>query len=226
MQDKNMLILVSGSTGAGKTTIIRQAIQLLGEQNLSTFPTCTTRPPRLGETNGKDYVFFDKQEFNKAIKDHDIIEAKKVYNNYYGTYLPAILQKMQTSKVLIKDFDVQGYQNVQKRIALHLQKRDLSVLPMVTILIDAPDQILLDRIISRNDNTNVKERESELVVERGYKTHNHYDYRIDNSTSDPSLALRELCTILQNEYHSIYKEPLFDEKILDNISSPVMQDKS
>ena len=211
MHNDNMLFLIAGSTGAGKTTIIRQAIEIFGKQNLDTFPTCTTRMPRAGEQNGRDYIFFDKDNFYTAIRRHDVIEAKKVYNNYYGTHLPVILDKMQRTKVLIKDFDVEGYQNVMRRIDYGLSLRNEPILPMVSILIDAPDEILLSRISGRNDNTNIAERQSYLSHERECKSRNIYSYRIDNSLNTPTPCLNTLCNIINREYAKNYGTPLLRE---------------
>ena len=208
MSDDNMLFLIAGSTGAGKTTIIRSAIELFGKANLDTFPTCTTRAPRENEVDGKDYIFFDKDDFRSAIRRHEVVEAKRVYNNFYGTHLPAIISKMSETKVLIKDFDVQGYQNVMRRIDRGLRISHLPPLPMVSVLIDAPDEVLLSRITSRNDNTNVAERQQYLDSERESKMRNVYDYRIDNSTQDPSICLNTLCEIINKEYARHYGEPL------------------
>ncbi len=205
---KKMIVLVAGSSGAGKTTIIKNAIQRLGQDNLDTFPTCTTRTPREGEQHGRDYLFFDKPEFNQSIKEHNIIEAKRVYNNYYGTNIAVILEKLQSTKVLIKDFDVQGYQNVKKRISRSLEKRNLEQIPMITVLIDAPDDILLARLTGRNDNTNVAERATALSVDRACKDQNEYDYRIDNSSTNMNYCLDKLCEIIDKEYQAHFHEPL------------------
>jgi len=208
MENQNMLILVAGSTGAGKTTIIRRAIELFGKNLLDTFPTSTTRAPREKERNGIDYVFFDPDDFRAAIRRHEVVEAKKVYSNMYGTYLPAILDKMQQTKVLIKDFDVQGYQNVMRRINYCMDLQNMPTLPMVSVLIDAPDNILLSRVCGRKDNTDVAERSKYLASEREYKDRNKYDYRIDNSSSNPSFCLDLLCEIINHEYAKVYHEPL------------------
>lgn len=211
MNNKNMIVLVAGSTGAGKTTIIRKLIEKLSTDTICSFPTCTTRAPREGEINGRDYLFFDKSSFNQAIKDHDIIEAKRVYNNFYGTHLPVILEKLESTKILIKDFDVQGYQNVQHKISRHLERRGIEPIPTITILIDAPDSVLLERVLARNDNTNVAERAQELIVEREYKRNNTYDYRIDNSTSSIDQCVEMLQGILATEYFRFYGEPLIPD---------------
>ena len=208
MQNGNMLFLIAGSTGAGKTTVIKRAIEIFGKQNLDTFPTCTTRTPRQGEQNGRDYIFFDKDDFRAAIRRHDVVEAKKVYNNFYGTHLPVILDKMQQTKVLIKDFDVEGYQNVMRRIDYGLSMRCEPILPMVSVLIDAPDEILLSRICGRNDNTNVAERQTYLSHERECKSRNVYSYRIDNSQDTPTPCLNTLCDIINQEYARHYGTPL------------------
>lgn len=221
MHNQNMMFLIAGSTGAGKTTIIRRAIEIFGKENLDTFPTCTTRTPREGEINGRDYIFFDKDSFRSAIRQHEVVEAKKVYNNFYGTHLPTIVEKMQHTKVLIKDFDVEGYQNVMRRIDHGLTLYNEPVLPMVSVLIDAPDETLLSRICGRNDNTNIAERAQYLSTERKCKERNLYSYRLDNSTNDPALCLNNLCQIINQEFASKFGKPLCD--LLDTCdTSPLL----
>ncbi len=201
-----MLFLIAGSTGAGKTTVIKKVMQTLGQGNIATFPSCTTRPPREGEINGKDYCFLTKEQFNEAIKIHDIVEAKKIYGNYYGTNIKVILEGLTNSYTLIKDVDVEGYKNVIKRINYCLDKQNLASLPIVSILIDADDATLLSRMKGRNDNTNVTLREIELLKERAIKQHNHYDYRVINT--DVDTCVQQVCDIINTEYLKNYGKPL------------------
>ena len=205
-----MLFIIAGSAGAGKTTVIGKVIERLGAENINRFPTCTTRMPRPGEVNGRDYYFFSKDEFIEHIKSHDIVEAKKVYGNIYGTNLDAILNTLHTSKVAIKDFDVEGCANVKRRINQVLERKGMDPIPVVMVLIDAPDDVLVARMKQRNDNTNVLERERELIKERVIKRKTQYDYIITNDDLEKSVDT--LCDIIKREYARKYNRPLLPVK--------------
>ncbi len=213
-----MLFIIAGSAGAGKTTIIKEVIKKLGSENVNRFPTCTTRPPREGEINGKDYYFFTKDEFLEHIRSHDIIEAKKVYGNIYGTNLNAILTTLSSTKVAIKDFDVEGCANVRRRVNKVLSSKGIKPIPVVMVLIDAPDNVLVSRMKQRNDNTNILERERELIKERVIKRKTHYDYIINNDDLDKSVDT--LCEIIKYEYMRAHNRPL--TSISTNISKPAV----
>ena len=203
-----MLFAIAGSTGAGKTTVIKKVIERMGRENISNFATCTTRTPRPGEFDGKDYHFMTKRDFNTFVQIKDIIEAKKNYGNIYGTNIKVMLDVLDISKALIKDFDVDGYKNVINRIYHSLEERNLPLFPVVTILIDADDKTLLQRITDRNDGTNIELRSIEIKKERLIKDKNNYDYRVDNSSNNVDECVDKVCEIINNEYKRYYGEIL------------------
>lgn len=216
-----MLFIIAGSAGAGKTTIISKVIEQLGTENIKRFPTCTTRQPRQGEVNGKDYYFLTPQQFKEHIKAHDIIEAKKIYGNLYGTNLNAITSALRDTKTVIKDFDVEGCMNVKKRINYILTKKQLPKLPVVTILVDAPDDVLVERMRKRNDNTNIEERQKELIKERVIKRHTNYDYIVTND--DLQKSVDTICDIIKMEYARAYNKPLLDKPLKTKIPNAQIQ---
>ena len=204
-----MLFAIAGSTGAVKTTIIKRIIDKMGRENTSSFATCTTRTPRPGEFHGQDYHFTTKRDFDTFVQIKDIIEAKKVYGNIYGTNIKVMLDMLEVSKVLIKDFDVEGYKNVINRVYYSLEERNLPLFPIVTILIDTDDKTLIERATSRKDGTDVASRAKELQRERILKESNSYDYRVDSSCGVEECA-NKVCEIINQEYKKYHGTILCD----------------
>ena len=101
-----MLIVVSGASGTGKSTICGQVRQDMPELGFSV--SCTTRQPRPGEQNGKDYYYISKDEFKKRIEGGEFIEYAEVFSNYYGTLKSEVIDLVNAGKDVFLDIDVQG----------------------------------------------------------------------------------------------------------------------
>ena len=100
------LIVVSGPSGVGKSTIIKEVLSQLPYIKLSV--SSTTRKPRPGEVDGKDYFFIDKREFERKIAKHAFLEWARVYDNYYGTSKEHVMQTLGTQHHVLLDVDTQG----------------------------------------------------------------------------------------------------------------------
>ena len=101
-----MLIVVSGASGTGKSTICGKVRENMPELGFSV--SCTTRPPRPGEKDSVDYYFIDREEFEKRIKAGKFIEYAEVFSNYYGTLKSEVIDKVKTGKDIFLDIDIQG----------------------------------------------------------------------------------------------------------------------
>lgn len=109
----SLLFLVTGPSGSGKTTLCESMIAK-HDKSLTRVITATSRPPRKGEINGKDYYFFSKEDFSKKINDGDFYEHATVYNNYYGSLKSEIQNKLNKGQNLILSIDIQGIKNFKK----------------------------------------------------------------------------------------------------------------
>lgn len=105
------LFIVSGPSGAGKSTICRIVRKQLGI-NLAT--SATTRKPREGEINGKDYYFLTQDEFKEKIDNNEFLEYAKVHTNYYGTLKSEVETRLALGENVILEIDVQGGLQVKK----------------------------------------------------------------------------------------------------------------
>ena len=106
------ILVLSGPSGAGKSTIIDASSKEIGEYYFSV--STTTREPRDGEIDGKDYYFVSKEEFEADIKAGNFLEYATVHGNYYGTSLKPVREALENGKLVIFDIDVQGHRLVRE----------------------------------------------------------------------------------------------------------------
>lgn len=123
-----ILLVVSGPSGSGKTTLCRQLANS-GEVRYSI--SCTTRPPRPGEENGRDYHFLSKEDFFHRMEAGDFLEHAVVHGNLYGSLKSEVLSHLQAGTDVVMDIDVQGADQVRtcEDEAIRRAFVDLFVLP-------------------------------------------------------------------------------------------------
>ena len=107
---RNVLVVLSGPSGVGKGTIAKLLIER--NKNLSLSISCTTRSPRDGEVDGREYFFISKPEFEKKIKNNGFLEYSEHFENFYGTPKDFVVNKLKDSDVLL-EIDVNGGLNVK-----------------------------------------------------------------------------------------------------------------
>lgn len=113
-RQKGAILVLSGPSGAGKSTIINAASDEIGEYYFSI--STTTRAPRMGEENAKDYFFVSKENFEEDIKAGNFLEYAEVHGNYYGTSLKPVREALDAGKLVIFDIDVQGHRLVRAKM--------------------------------------------------------------------------------------------------------------
>jgi len=123
-----ILLLVSGPSGSGKTTLCRR---LAGEDEAHYSISCTTRSPREGETNGHDYHFLNRVDFEQRIAAGEFLEHAEVHENHYGTLKSEVLSYIEQGIDVVMDIDVQGAEFVRACEDPLIQKAlvDLFVMP-------------------------------------------------------------------------------------------------
>ncbi|MDX1679680.1 MAG: guanylate kinase [Akkermansiaceae bacterium] len=105
VQRSGILLVVSGPSGSGKTTLCRRLADA-DEAHYSI--SCTTRQPREGEKDGRDYHFLSRKEFEKRIAEGDFLEHAEVHGNFYGSLKSEVLQYLMVGTDVVMDIDVQG----------------------------------------------------------------------------------------------------------------------
>ena len=105
-----MLIVVSGASGAGKATLCRKAC---ADGRAVFSVSCTTRPPRPGEVDGKDYFFLTEEDFLARVDRGELFEYARVHNRWYGTLKSYVSENLRRGMDVLMDIDVQGAAQVR-----------------------------------------------------------------------------------------------------------------
>lgn len=113
MSQRGILVVVSGFSGAGKGTLMKELLKRYDNYALSI--SATTRDPREGETDGKEYFFVSKDRFQQMIGDNELIEYAQYVNHYYGTPRDYVEQQMASGRDVILEIEIQGALKVKKR---------------------------------------------------------------------------------------------------------------
>ena len=175
MKKKGMIIIVSAPSGAGKTSICDALIK--SDKNIVYSVSTTTREPRKGEKNGREYYFVDDGTFKKMVKKNLFVEWAKVHDHFYGTSKKVLEQTINKGKDILLDIDVQGAVKIKK------QYKDALMIFITTPTL----KILKERLIKRNKDSMdvIKTRLENAKKELTYLP--KYDYLILNDKLDESI---------------------------------------
>ncbi len=184
-----MLVILSGVAGAGKDTIKQELIKRM--QNVVSLPSYTSRQMRPGDVEGQTYNFVTKKEFEEMIANNEFYEYDIHHDNYYGTSRKLLNDKIKEGKIIVKDIDVNGTENLVKLLGEDTR--------IVTIFLRVPKEELRRRLESRIDNPS--EEEIELRLSRfDYEESKIplYDYVLKNNDLEKTVNI--VRAILENEY--------------------------
>jgi guanylate kinase len=184
MNTRGKLIIISGPSGVGKSTIARRLVERLKEAYLSV--SVTTRPPAKTERNGRDYWFVSREEFHKRIEEGSLLEYAEVFGNFYGTPRDKTEEALNAAKTVILAIDVQGARQIKE------------IYPQATLIFILPPspKILAERLghRGRDSGAAVARRlggaESEIAT-----AWQCYDHMVVND--DLEQAIREVIQIIE-----------------------------
>jgi guanylate kinase len=175
---RGILFIVSAPSGAGKTTISSGALRAIPDLRMSV--SCTTRAPRAGEVEGRDYTFLDRREFERRRAAGEFAESAEVHGFLYGTPRPPIEAALAAGSDLLLDIDVQGAQQLKARYGADA----------VAVFVLPPSEAELERRL-RTRGT-----DSEEVIRRRLERaraemeqYRSYDYYLINRDVVESIAL-------------------------------------
>ena len=190
--NKNIMVVLSSPSGAGKTTITKKIQQKFSSFKISV--SHTTRKPRLNEIDGIDYNFIDEKTFKLKIKENFFYEYAKIFDNYYGTSKTAVNKLIKTNDIIF-DIDWQGNQQLSKFNELNLLK---------IFITTRTKKALKDRLISRNQDDKLEVEKRLKSYDLDVKHWDDYDYIVINENLEN--CFRHVERIIQN--HKGFEQPI------------------
>lgn len=190
MADKGILTVVSGFSGAGKGTVMKELLAKHADTYALSI-SATTRGPREGEENGREYFFKTREEFESMIADDALFEYAQYVGNYYGTPKDYVLTQLENGKDVILEIEIQGALKVKKDYP-----------DTVLMFISTPSaDILKNRLVGRGteDMTTIQARLARAVEESAGIE--EYDYFVIND--DLTECVDEVHSIIQNEHSRV-----------------------
>lgn len=170
-----MLIIISGSAGVGKNTIITHLLE--NHPNIKLIQTCTTRVPRHTDKDMHNpYIYITREDFEQKIKDGELFEHEEIHNNFYGVLKSSIEEIKKRQFHFIKDIGVLGQINLKRAL-----KNKVEVL---SIFLTAPKEELIKRLKARGDH-DIDLRISRMEFE--LSSVKNYDYCIENMNLEKTI---------------------------------------
>lgn len=168
---RNILLVLSGPSGVGKGTIVNYLLE--EDKNLVKSVSCTTRAPRDGEENGREYFFISEREFRSRIQENDFLEYDEHFGNYYGTPRSFVERQLKDRSVIL-EIDVVGALNAKRLMP------DKTVLVMVT---PPSMEELENRLSGRGSESEEQKRDRLQRVRYELEQARLYDYVLVNDDS-------------------------------------------
>jgi guanylate kinase len=199
MKDRGILIVVSGFSGAGKGTIMKELLKRYDNYALSI--SATTRAPREGEAEGREYFFKTVQEFEKMIAKEELIEYARYVDNYYGTPRAYVEEQLSEGKDVILEIEIQGALKVKEKF------------PQTVLLFVMPPsaKVLKERLVGRGTET---EDVVDFRMKRACKEAegmDRYDYLVIND--DLLTCVKEVHQIIRGEHKKTFR----NQKLIEDI---------
>ena len=204
MNEKGILIVVSGFSGSGKGTLMKELLTRYPDTYALSI-SATTRSPREGEVDGREYFFVSKDEFEKMIAKGELIEYAKYVENYYGTPRDYVEKKLDEGKDVILEIEIQGALNVKK------------MFPDTLLLFVTPPSAeeLKKRLVGRGTETmDVIESRMDRACEEAEGMEN-YDYLIVNDSLD--RCVEEMHSIIRGEHRRSSRNCEFRKEIKQDL---------
>lgn len=202
MNKRGILAIISGFSGAGKGTVVNK---LLEKDNYAVSISATTREPRQGEVDGKNYFFKSRDEFENMIENNQLIEYAEYVGNYYGTPRDYVFIKLEEGYDVILEIEMQGALKVKEKF------------PETALIFITPPSAdeLKKRLVGRGTETieQIDKRMSRAVDECDYM--NKYDYIVVNDDLDECVD--EIHRLLQSIHNAKENQSELIEKITEEL---------
>ena len=211
MNKRGILTVISGFSGVGKGTIVKKLLNDHDQYALSI--SATTRAPRAGEQEGREYFFKTREEFESMIQHHAFIEYAQFVNNYYGTPKAYVEEKLSEGKDVILEIEIQGAMKIKAQFPDALT---LFVVP------PSPD-VLKERLTGRGtESADVIASRLQRAVEEA-KGMDQYEYLVVNDDLD--TCVKEVHSIIQSEHFKSSRNIEFRENLAQGMKKFLKGDK-
>ena len=200
---QGILVVVSGFSGAGKGTLMKALLEKYHNYALSI--SATTRSPREGEQDGREYFFVTRDKFESMIEERELIEYAQYVNNYYGTPRQYVFQQMADGKDVILEIEIQG--------ALKIKERFQEAL-LLFVMPPSADE-LKHRLTSRGTET------ADVITARLHRAAeeaagiNSYDYILVNDQID--TCVEEMHQLIQAQHNKVSNNLDFIEQMKEEL---------
>lgn len=203
MGERGILIVVSGFSGAGKGTVMKE---IMGQyDNYALSISATTRKPRAGEEEGREYFFKSTEEFEKMIAKDELIEYARYVENYYGTPRTYVEEQRNAGKDVILEIEIQGALKVKQAF------------PDTLLLFVVPPSAgeLKKRLVGRGtESMEVIEYRLNRAVEESAGMEK-YDYLVVND--DLEICVEQMHSIIRSEHLRIDRNGAFVKKLKEEL---------
>ncbi len=169
---KGMLLVISGASGTGKGTVIKRLMEL--DDSLVFSVSATTRAPRPGEENGREYYFISREDFLQRVENHEFLEHAQVFSNHYGTLRSEVTRRLEQGQDVVLDIDVQGAAQV-----LATEKDCVSI-----FILPPSMRELFQRLEGRGTETPEQVRMREEISRSEIMLKSNYRYNVINDSVD------------------------------------------
>lgn len=187
MKDKGILMVISGPSGSGKGTVVKELIK---EEDFSLSISATTRKPRAGEKDGIEYFFKTEEEFKRMINNGELLEWANFVGHFYGTPKEYVLSKLDEGKSVVLEIEVQGAEQIKEKYP-----------ETVLVFLVPPSKAELEkRLIGRGteDIETVKKRIERSAEE--IKLIDKYDYVVINDEVENAVEkIKEIVDVCKME---------------------------
>lgn len=183
---KAKLIIFSGPSGGGKSTICRMLLKKYSKLAVSI--SSTTRKKRVGESHGKSYFFISEDEFSELLDRGEMLEWAEVHGNRYGTRKETVDRFIEEGRLVLFDIDVQGMQSIRKVYSDNI----------LSIFLKVPsEEELVSRLRSRATDSEEKIKERVKNARKEIESASMFNYTVLNNNLEETFE--EICGILEKE---------------------------
>mgnify|MGYP001262197101 FL=1 len=172
---EGILFIVSGPSGGGKTSLVKEALTRI--RNLAFSVSVTTRKPRDGEVNGKDYIFVGEETFKEMLGQGKFAEYANVHGNLYGTPLAELENARKSGVDMILDIDIQGARQIKEKYGAGV----------FCFVLPSSFEILKERLTCRGSEKTGDLEKRLTEAKREMEEINNYDYIIINDSFDEAF---------------------------------------